>query len=240
MNELKKNRFKEFVKVFPFIILTLMLIFLGFFMIFYYKQGLSFFISYLPQFLLISITILYVIETKKIADKTAESVESTKRLIEETSKPHEVKRKSIAKNLLFEIHENNNSLNEVKNWIEEIESTKTRFDPIFYSNFFFSAYKILIERYLDFDFNDENLIPQVRTYYSYLNQIKSIIERYNLNSGSDYSKKNKPFSFMELEFKIPLICNMGEKLFKLLENESEFNYSKKEYFYKYKPFKLEE
>lgn len=237
---MKKDKFKCINRILfgIFIILMIGLLIIILFIILDLEPD-SFF-SFLPQLLLVLITTVYVFETHRIANKTAKSVEATEKLIEITLKPQEAKRKSIAKNLLFEIHDNNNSLREIKGRINEMEKTKTRFDPIFYSDFFFSTYSVFIEKYLDSDFSDENLIPFVRTYYSYLNQIKNAIKEYNLNAGSKYSEKTKPFSYFEIIFKIPIVCKFGDRLFNLLETESGFNYSEKEYFYKYKPFKLED
>jgi hypothetical protein len=218
---------------------SISIVILGIVLVQFISRNILSFVNSIPTLLLIMVTMLYVYETKRIANKTAESVDATKELIDATLKPQEIKRKSIAKNLLLEIHDNNNLLDEIISRIDEIEETKTRMDPVSDPDFLFSIYEIYISQSIDIDFNKPDLGPLLRNFYSHLKDLKNIISNYNLNSGGNYRIREFPSSYMELRFKIPIIRKEGEELFLDLEEESEFKYSKKKYFYKYEPFDLE-
>lgn len=238
---LKDNRFVKFINknemriIFVIFIIIIFSIFIWLFI----TQTLPSLLSILPEILLVLVTMLYVHETQKISNKTAESVGVTKELIKATLKPQEVKRKSIAKNLLLEIHDNNNLLNEIIGRINEIEKTKTRMDPVSNPDFLFSIYEIYVSQSIDIDFNKPDLGPLLRNFYSHLRDLKNIISNYNLNCGGNYKIREFPSSYIELRFKIPIIRKESEILFLDLEEESEFGYSQKKYFYKYEPFDLE-
>lgn len=162
----------------------------------------------------------------------------TRRIAKAALKPLEDRRKSIAKNLLLEVHDNKNILKEIQGEIDYIEENKTIFYPILVSDFLLSVYKQFTEISIDFDFNDKDTSPSIRTFYTYLKEITPLIKEYNTNilQENKYSKKNMPYSYMEFRFKIPILIKLSEELFISLVKESGFEYSKKDYFYNYKPY----
>ena len=231
---MKKCRFIKYIENNLYIILYLgIVVVIGLYIVGIFLYLKKDFFNYFPNILLITITFLYVIETRRIARGTLESVEATKELVKATIMPKENKRKNTAKNILFEINDNINLIKEIRGSINEMDEDKYNFYPVKSPDFLFYVYENFTEYSFDIDFKNEDLIPFIRNYYYHLKDIKEVVLKHNRKAGEKYD--NKDFGYLELQFKIPIVEIEGDKLFIMLEEESEFKYSKKNYFYRYEP-----
>ena len=98
---MRKKKFLEFMSKNIFFIFLMLFIFIMTSLVI--ELGINTsklnFLIYLPQILLVMLTMLYVVETKKIADKTAESIETTKDYIKVIS---DIEKEKLTYNLIKE------------------------------------------------------------------------------------------------------------------------------------------
>lgn len=141
----------------------------------------------------------------------------------------DLQRKSLAKNLLLEIRDNNFALDMAENDLGKLseEALKESFDKKLPKLVFIFIKKIVyqtfLNRYLDIDFKNGKIIPLLREYYSELEMLENSIKQYN----DAFFKYN--FEFI----KIDRIISMGniirlknkkldKELLNILEIEADF------------------
>jgi hypothetical protein len=208
-------------------------------------QPLSSVLSILPEVLLVLVTMLYVYETQKISNKTAESVEATKELIRTTSRPHEIKRKSMAKKLLFEVQENNYYLDSLKHELEITDLPNRKLNQIkdfldFYNiirvKFDETIYKVSLENGFDIDFNNNKLLYLVRSYYQKLTELNDFIKIYNniKIDNQSFSAKKHFFSIIIDIVKDIKRNKIDENLIENLQIEADFDLEKQGLIKKFK------
>ena len=236
---MKNNRFIKFINKNEMRIIFIIFIVIIFFIFIWLFITLDFssFLSYLPQILLVIVTILYVNETRKIADKTAESIEATKELIKATLKPQEIKRKGMAKKLLFEIQENNYNLDSLKHELEITDLPNRKLAQIkdfldFYNiiriKFDETIYKMSLEYGFDIDFENDKLLLYVRSYYQKLTELNTFIKIYNNIKIEDqsFSAKKHFFSIIQDLVKDIKRNKVDENLIKDMQLEANFDLEK--------------
>lgn len=157
-----------------------------------------------------------------------------------------VKRKSIARNLLFEVNDDNYNIKTLEYMFGINDLLKDNNDNVwkgpFYSdvyqdNFSNIIYNNFIERSLDIDFNQDDLNPLLRRYFQEVSNIKSSIKNYNGIRINDNTLAMKKLLFTLLRQSIYLIKhdNLHINVFDKLEKEADFSLRKKGFYKDFKP-----
>ncbi len=158
----------------------------------------------------------------------------------------DIKRKSIAKNLLFEVNDNNYNIKTLEymfgiNDLLERGTIRVWEGP-FYSdgyqdNFNNVINNIFIERSINIDFKQEDLNPSLRKYYQEILNIKESIKKYNEVRINENTLEKKKMLFTMLRQSIYLIKyqKLHLKVFDKLEKEADYHLIKSGFYKDFKP-----
>lgn len=152
-----------------------------------------------------------------------------------------IQRKSLAKNLLFEVRDNNWALDYLQEKILENEGEIEKKvelgpPPLIFTFFKKTSYKNFVNKYLNIDFNEEKIGPNLREYYGDITLIEKTVKLYN----EACIKKNKVHALIDRVISHTGIQRiksqlLDENLLKMLEIEAEFDLREKG-FMGYNPF----
>jgi len=194
-------------------------------------------ISALSATVIAAATIIYTLYSRRTISKFEEQNRISIKAIDTSLKIEENKKeqvkKSLAKHLLFEVQDNNYLIDELK---DQIHTNDKGDNPIGIANPDFQdvIYKNYLEHSLTYDFNNENLNPQLRNYYSKISEIKKNVELYNEYIRKHIGKNDDYNFYYVIAFgSLLTIGQLKEDIFEGLIIESDFNIKEKKYYRKY-------
>lgn len=146
------------------------------------------------------------------------------------NKKIESKRRSLAKNLLFEVQDNNYALDD-SNFFFHTKLDLIKKAPNIFNvvdvNFSDVIYKIYLENSIDVDFNCRRLNLLLRDYYKKINKISEHMDYYNkVWIGEKFELKKRLFMLIRSAIDEIKKQNLGSNLLDLLQGESGFNLKK--------------
>lgn len=160
----------------------------------------------------------------------------------------DIQRKSLAKNLLLEVRNNNFALDKTKGDLVKLsekiikENLKNRVPKLIFIFTKKIVYQTFLNRYLNIDFKNERIIPMLRDYYGEIESIENSIKLYN-----DTFLKWGNIELIKIDRTLALgtiimIKNrkLDKDLLKMLEIEADFNLKEKGLTIEFKPLDLKD
>ncbi len=157
-----------------------------------------------------------------------------------------IRRKSLAKNLLFEVMDNNFELDRINDSLiindileaskEELEKEDYKYKYIF-ADVKMVIYNIFLKSSIDIDFKQEDIAPLLREYYKELDYLIRDTRNYNDIKMDDLDFKKWYYSHLIIRVRtIKITKKIDTKILVKLQKEADFNLEEKGLLRKYEPF----